>query len=141
MHSAKSNSEKNPRKWEQPQPKHLVPTKWNWVVAYPETLFLGKRVDIGCFCFIQAEAGVIIGSDVQIGAFTAIYSVSTINDKRGSVTIKKGCRIGAHSLIMPSVIVGEGAIVGAYSYVDRDIPPYSKGWGQPWQQKTGLSKA
>jgi acetyltransferase-like isoleucine patch superfamily enzyme len=40
----------------------------------------------------------------------------------GRIHLKKGCAIGTGSLIMPGVTVGEGAIVGAYSLVTKDLP-------------------
>ena len=50
------------------------------------------------------------------------YSVSTIDDKQGAVSLCKNCRIGSHSVIMPGVTVGENAVVGAFSFVNRDVP-------------------
>jgi acetyltransferase-like isoleucine patch superfamily enzyme len=38
------------------------------------------------------------------------------------VTIKKGAKIGAYTLIMPGVTVGENSLISAYSYIDKDIP-------------------
>jgi len=49
----------------------------------------------------------------------SIYSVSTIDDKTGSVVLKKNCKIGSHSTIMPGVTVGENTIIGAHSFVNR----------------------
>jgi len=112
--------------WKQPEIEHLVPTKWNWIVSYPKNLKLGRRVDIGCFTYIQAQCGVLIEDDVQIGSHCSIYSVSTINEKWGRVVLKKGCRIGSHVIIMPGVVIGEGAICGANSYIDKDVPARSK---------------
>jgi acetyltransferase-like isoleucine patch superfamily enzyme len=38
------------------------------------------------------------------------------------VVLKKNCRIGTHSVIMPGVTVGEDAVVGAFSFVNQDVP-------------------
>ena len=59
---------------------------------------------------------------VQVGSHCAIYSVSTIDDKSGPVILKKNARIGSHSTIMPGVTIGEDAIVGAHSFVNKDVP-------------------
>ncbi len=107
--------------WQRPVIEHGVPTKWNWVVLYPDNLVLGQRTDIGTFTLIQAQEGVEIGDEVQIGSHCAIYSVSTIDNKRGKVVIGKGAKIGTHSSVMPGVTIGEGAIVGAHSFVTRDV--------------------
>jgi len=106
--------------------KHLYETEWGWGVSYPENLKLGRDTDIGFGTYIQAQAGVVIEDDVQIGSHCSIYSVSTINEKKERVVLKKGCRIGSHVIIMPGVVIGEGAICGANSYIDKDVPAHSK---------------
>jgi acetyltransferase-like isoleucine patch superfamily enzyme len=39
--------------------------------------------------------------------------------------------IGMESLIMPGVTIGEGAIIGAYSLVTKDIPEWTIASGRP----------
>lgn len=51
--------------------------------------------------------------------------------KLGEIHIGKGVMIGMESLIMPGVTIGDGAIVGAYSLVTKDIPPYTIATGRP----------
>lgn len=109
-------------KWKPPQIKHGVPTEWGWIVLYPENFKLGKYTDIGCFTLIQAQHGVEIGDNVQIGAGCKIYSVNTIEGTKGKVTIKQNAKIGANTVILPGVTIGENAIIGALSLVKTDIP-------------------
>jgi len=45
--------------------------------------------------------------------------------------IKKGAKIGANSTLLPGVIVGEYALVGAGSVVTKDVPPYKVVVGNP----------
>ncbi len=47
------------------------------------------------------------------------------------IHLKKGCLIGQRTMIMPGVTVGEGAIVGAYSLVTKDIPAWTIAVGRP----------
>lgn len=109
--------------WKMPNIEHNVPTKWNWVVAYPQNLKLSKNTDIGAFTYIQAEYGVIIEEDVEIGSHCSIYSHNTINEKipkedlitRGKVHLKKGCCIGSHTIILPGVAVEENQLVKAHT--------------------------
>lgn len=51
--------------------------------------------------------------------------------KTGIIHIKKGAMIGMNTTIMPGVTVGEGAIVGAYSLVTKDIPAWTIATGRP----------
>jgi acetyltransferase-like isoleucine patch superfamily enzyme len=97
-------------------------TEWKWLVRYPEKLTLGVNTDIGAFTLILAHNGVEIQEGVQIGSHCAILSKSTIDKKDGKVTIKKGARVGVHSTVMPGVTIGEGALVAAHSFVNKDVP-------------------
>ena len=96
--------------------------------SYPENLEIGRNVDVGAFTYIQAEAGVILEDDVQLGGGVKVYSVSTINGTRGKVVIKKGACVGANSVVLPGVTIGEKAVVGALSLVKKDIPT-GEVWG------------
>ena len=108
--------------WELPKIEHGKLTKWNWMVQYPDKLVMGRYVDIGAFTYINAKYGVEIGDNVQIGSHCSIYSESTIDKKKGPIYIKKDAKIGSHSIIMPSVTIGENSIIGAHSFVNESIP-------------------
>lgn len=51
--------------------------------------------------------------------------------KLGKIHIGKGVMIGMESLIMPGVTIGEGAIIGAFSLVTKDIPAWTIATGRP----------
>lgn len=119
------------KKWYKPIIKHGKMTKYNYIVQYPENLILGKNFDIGEFTYINSEFGVEINDKVQIGSHCSIYSHSTIDDKKGKVILKKNCRIGTHSTIMPGITIGENSIIGAYSFVTKDIPKNEIWFGVP----------
>lgn len=108
--------------WDYPEIEEGKLTKYNWTVQHKDKLKLGCKTDIGAFTYINAENGVTIEDYVQIGSHCAIYSVSTIDNKEGAVILKKNCKIGSHSVIMPGVTVGKNSIIGAFSFVNRDIP-------------------
>ena len=92
---------------------------------------LGYKTDIGAFSYINAQCEVEIEDYVQIGSHCSIYSVSTIDGKRGKVTLKENSRIGSHSTIMPGITIGKNAIVGAHSFVNKDIPDNVVAFGCP----------
>ena len=137
---AKGKSNSRFRKWVAPRIRHGKPTKYNWLVQYPKGLTLGKFTDIGAFTYINARKGVIIEEDVQIGSHCSIYSVSTIDNKDGRVVLKKNCRIGSHCVVMPGVTIGENAIIGAHSFVNRDIPADCVAFGVPAWVVRGLGQ-
>ena len=117
--------------WVMPEIEDGVPTKYQWMVQNVEGLKLGERTDIGAFTYINAQNGVVIEEDVQVGAHCSIYSISTIDDKEGKVILKRNCKIGANSVIMPGVTVGENAVVGAMSFVNKDVPANAVAYGVP----------
>jgi len=51
--------------------------------------------------------------------------------KLGEIHIGKGVMIGMETLIMPGVSIGDGAIIGAYSLVNTDIPAWTIATGRP----------
>ncbi len=118
-------------RWKQPAFDRKGMTKWGWMCQHPEKLKLGKYVDIGAFTYINAKYGVEIEELAQVGSHSSIYSVSTIDNKRGKVVIRRNARIGSHSLIMPGVTIGENSVVGAFSFVDRNVPANAVVYGIP----------
>jgi len=117
--------------WEYPEILEGKPTKYNWVVQNKEGLNLGYQTDIGAFSYINAKYGVVIEKEVQIGSHCSIYSVSTIDNTKGKVHLKKNCKIGSHSTILPGVTIGENAIIGANSLVLENIPDNVIAFGTP----------
>lgn len=49
----------------------------------------------------------------------------------GKINIGKGVMVGMESLIMLGVTIGDGAIIGAYSLVTKDIPAWTIATGRP----------
>ena len=117
--------------WIYPEINEGKLTRYNWMVQYKDNLSLGFKTDIGAVTYINAKNGVTIEDFVQIGSHCSIYSVSTIDGKTGSVTLKKGCRVGSHSVVMPDVTIGENAVIGAFSFVNADIPDEAVACGVP----------
>jgi len=117
--------------WEYPIIEDGKPTKYNWIVRHTKNFSLGYKTDIGAFTYINALRGVTIEDFVQIGSHCSIYSVSTVDEKEGEVILKKNCKIGSHSVIMPGVTIGENSIIGAFSYVNHDIADDVVAFGVP----------
>ena len=128
------------RDWKYPEIKEGTLNKYCWLVQHKKNFVLGNKTDIGAFTYINAKNSVIIEDNVQIGSHCAIYSISTIDKKQGKVVLKKNCRIGSHSVIMPGVTVGENAVVGAFSFVNKSIPADTIAFGVPVKIKKRARK-
>jgi acetyltransferase-like isoleucine patch superfamily enzyme len=112
---------------------------------------IGKNSKVDAFVYI--EEGVVIGDNCKIRPFVFIPTgvaiednvfigpnVSFTNDKypkvKGEWTllqtrIKKGASIGANSVILPGVTIGEEALVGGGSVVTKDVPSRAIVAGNP----------
>lgn len=119
------------KNWRYPNIVEGKITDYNWVVQHKDKLQLGYKTDIGSFTYINAKNGVVIEEYVQIGSHCSIYSVSTIDNKEGKVILRKNCKIGSHSLIMPGITIGKNSIIGAFSFVNKDIPDNVIAYGIP----------
>jgi len=128
------------KNWKYPKIREGKMTKWNWLVQHKDNLKLGKYTDIGVFTYINAKNNVIIENHVQIGSHCSIYSISTIDNKKGQVVLKKNCKIGSHSIIMPGVTIGENSIIGAFSFVTKNIPANVVALGIPAKVVKKLKK-
>ena len=104
---------------------------------------VGQNVVIGKNCKIEAfvlmPEGVTLGDDVFIGpcvCFTNdLYPPSP--DKSGwkTIVVKDRAAIGANATILPGVVIGEDALVGAGSVVTKDVPPGMTAFGNPARVK------
>jgi len=108
--------------WEWPNFDERGMTQWHWRALHPERLLFGNNVSIGSFTVVDATVGVEIEDNVQIGFGCNILSYSSIDNKSGKIILKKNCRVGSNSVIMPGITIGENSIVGANSLVNRNIP-------------------
>ena len=79
---------------------------------------------------ITIEDGVMMGPEVAM--LTVNHEPKNIRViKTKEIIIKKNAWIGARVSILPSVTIGENAIVGTGSIVTKDIPANSIAVGNP----------
>ena len=119
------------KEWKFPDIIEGKMNSYNWIVQNKSNFTLGYKTDIGAFTYINALEGVYVEDFVQIGSHCSIYSLSTIDNKKGKITLKENCKIGSHSTILPGVTVGENTIVGANSLVKNDLPSNTICYGVP----------
>lgn len=105
---------------------------------------IGNNVGVSQAALI-ALADITIGNNVKIGGGVALYTSdfhsldpqlrASVEDfkhrKSAPITICDNAFIGAHSIILKGVTIGEAAIVGAGSVVTKSIPPREVWAGNP----------
>ena len=90
-------------------------------------------------CFlITIEDGVTFGPGVKVFAHDASSLKCLGTTRIGLVRLRRNAFIGANSVILPGVTVGEDSIVGANSTVARDIPAREVWAGTPAQRLSSV---
>lgn len=100
---------------------------------------VGKNTWIGPFTILDGSGGLLkIGDNCNISAGVQIYTHDTIDRVLYSDDIKKeNTKIGNNVYIGPNVIISKGitigdyVVIGANSFVNKDIPNNSKAFGTP----------
>lgn len=103
-------------------------------ILSPENLLCGEYVWIGENAILDASGGLTIGSHTSIGlsVFVWTHSSDKLNAKmenrphhpeiqRKSTRIGHGCFIAGPSVILPGCTIGDRAVIGPMSVVDRDV--------------------
>ena len=101
---------------------------------------VGSQTWIGPNCVLDGVGGLSIGDFCSISAGVQIYTHDTVewstsmgqkDEDRGPVSIGSGVYIGPQTVIQKGVCIGDRAVIGAQSFVNRDIPPDTRAWGTP----------
>jgi len=108
---------------------------------YMKKIELGDNVSInrGCefFTSVNLKHQIILKNNVTLSPNVKIYSAGhdynylNLPDSAGDIIINKYSWIGANSIILQNVNIGEGAIVCAGSVVTKDVPAYAVVAGIP----------
>ena len=114
---------------------------------YDSSIVLGD-VTVGSYCWIgpntilDGSGGLEIGDHCDISAGSHIYTHDTqdrviFNKEINYAPVKIGnnCYIGPNVIITKGVTIGNYVVIGANSFVNRDVPSNAKGWGIPFQIK------
>lgn len=86
----------------------------------------GAELVTGDFVAISQGARVLTGTDdfKEWGFGNSTVPLKYRNVTRKPIHIGKFCIIGANSVVLPGVTIGEGTTVGANSVVTRDLAPW-----------------
>lgn len=118
--------------------------KNNVLFNYPE---FGDRLIIGKFCAIASGTKFIMGAANHRISSVTTYPFHVFGGEwskrtpehlsqlpyKGDIVIGNDVWIGRESTILPGVKIGDGAIIGAYSVVTKNVSPYSVVGGNPAQ--------
>ena len=110
-------------------------------------LTVGAGTFINYGCFFDLGAPTTIGERVDVG-YEVMFTTCSHKDgdefrragkaTTGSIHVGDGAWIGARSVIMPGVTIGEGCVIAAGSLVRSDCQPNSMYAGVPAEWKKAL---
>ncbi len=105
---------------------------------FGKNLRIGKRVFINAGCRFQDQGGITIGDDCLIGHNVVLATLNHDLDPshRGDlhpapITLGRNVWVGANVTILPGVTVGDNAVIGAGSLVNKSIPANAVAVGTP----------
>ena len=96
-----------------------------------------RMLKIGSFCSIGPDVLFIVCGEHDSNLLSTYpYKVRFMHDEheaisRGDIIIEDDVWIGARSIILSGVTIGQGAVIGAGSIVTKNIPPYTVAAGVP----------
>ncbi len=105
--------------------------------------FTGDKLIIGKFCMIASDVQFIMNGANHLVEGISSYPFAVFGKGweqamegksypyKGDTVIGNDVWIGHRAVILPGVTVGDGAIIGAYSLVSKDVAPYSIVGGNP----------
>lgn len=101
---------------------------------------VGENTWIGPLTVLEGSGGLTIGSNCSISSGVQIFTHDSVQwalsggkaayDK-APVTIGDCCYIGSQTVIAKGVTIGDHSVIGACSFVNQDIPPYTIAAGVP----------
>lgn len=115
---------------------HLIPPVYS---DHGINIRIGRNVFVNQGCRFNDIGGIEIGDDVMVGPNVSLITSGHPLDpeqRRRAVTsapirIERNVWLGASSLVMQGVTVGENAVVAAGAVVTRDVPPNTLVGGVP----------
>lgn len=144
FHNIRQKHRQNMMDWAVLEP--FAPRKLRPYLAKKMGCHIGKHVFIGDHVRIdQGHADLIYIDDYahitggcrllchqrDLRGYRQGDNAADLGYRLGEIHIGKGVMIGMETLIMPGVSIGDGAIVGAYSLVTKDIPAWTIATGRP----------
>lgn len=119
--------------------------------SFGQNCVVGPKVNIGNGVKVQNNISIYEGVEVEDDVFLGPSMVFTnVTNPRAFIVrreefkktvLKKGCSIGANATIVCGVTIGEYALIGSGTVVNKDVKPYALMVGVPARQIGWVSKA
>lgn len=119
--------------------KNITIGKYSYGSPKIFTFDKNTKLEIGKFCSISNNVKILLGGEHRIDWLTTFpfnkrKKFSYIKGhphSKGNIIIGNDVWVGLNTTILSGVTIGDGAVIGAFSVVTRDIPPYTVVAGNP----------
>ncbi len=95
------------------------------------SIYGGGRAIIGDYCGITQGARLITGTEQVTGVMSAAAPDNLRDAMCGSIVMESHSFIAANAVVLPNVVIGEGAVVAAGSVVRKNVDPWTIVMGTP----------
>ena len=102
-----------------------------WNLTMQHRACLGECTNAYSLGKIEILEGATVAQEAYLCTGTHDFNNPNLQLITKPITIGKNSFIGARAMILPGVIIGEQAIVGAMSVVSRDVPDHQIVAGNP----------
>jgi len=95
------------------------------------SFIMGNNSVVNQRCRLDTRGSILIGSNVSISAEVCILTADhdlqspTFEGRTKTVSIADFVFVGTRAMILPGVVVGRGAAIGAGAVVTRNVPEYA----------------
>jgi len=115
----------------------------NYVHISAYNALYGKfGIEIGNFSGISPRCTILSATDDFSGnhMIGPLISENLTSIDGGLIKILDFVQIGTNSIIMPKTIIGQGSVIGAFSFVNKSIQPWKICYGIPVKEIKNRSK-
>jgi len=117
------------------------------ILSAGKEITIGNNIHIACYASLIGAGTIVLKDFVSIAArcnilsscddFSGAHMTNPMIDKKylnvrhDSVIFEKHALIGVGTVVLPGVVIGEGATVGAMGFVKKSISPFEIWVGNP----------
>ena len=106
------------------------------LLSYKTMIQIPARTEIGEGFYIGHSGRVIINPEAKLGkninvSTGVVIGYENRGERKGAPTFEGNCWIGANSVIVGKVTIGEDVMIAPLTFVNFDVPPHSIVIGNP----------
>lgn len=108
-----------------------------FTIRNPKKIKIGRGTVVGYSCELDGRKGITIGENVNISSDVKLYTLQHDYNSYGfdaiggPIIVNDYAWISVRAIVLPGVVIGEGAVVAAGAVVTKNVDPYTVVGGVP----------